>query len=100
MGVMVHAHYHGVAGQPGSHRCLRATCPVHKGREADCRTGRVFSEKYGKASGLGDQEAFAFVGCWLRGASTERFRHDAKAHREWKPSVAEVQAYAQSMGWV
>ena len=81
----------------GAYRRMRASCPVHKGREADCRVGRVFSEKLGRQSGLGDQEAFAFVGCWLRAAGTFP---SAQAHKAWKPSVQDVQAYARSMGWV
>ena len=85
---------HGALGQPGAYRRLRVKCPVHD----RCGALRSFSARFGWASGLGDQEPFAFLGCWLRAAST--YPDDAETpHAAWKPSVREVQAYAQSMGW-
>ena len=87
---------HGVLGQPGSYRRLRAVCNV--ATHVGCKVQRSFSAWFGRASGLGDQEPFAFIGCWLRaGASFS----DASqpSHSQWKPTVAQVQAYAESMGW-
>ena len=56
---------------------------------------------YGAESGLGDQEAFAYVGCWLRAAGRPWGTRDFPGtHAKWKPPVADVVAYAQEMGMV
>ena len=49
---------HGVLGQPGSYRRVKAKCPEHP----DCKGSRTFSARLAKASGLGDQEPYAFFG--------------------------------------
>ena len=49
---------HGVCGQPGSYRRLRARCPHH----TECAKPRVFSEALGRKSGLGDDEPYAYLG--------------------------------------
>ena len=75
-------------------------CPTH-GKA--CQKTRVFSEQLAGPSGLGEDEPFAFLGCWLRmGEDRDRFP-DAKSHGSgWRkgPSVEEVKAYAKDMGWL
>ena len=78
-------------------------CPTH-GKE--CGKSRAFNANFGKATGLGDQEPFAYLGCWLKlGEDRGRFP-DAESHKRsgWGnkkgPSVEEVQTYARSMGWL
>ena len=82
---------HGMDGRPGSYRRLIAQCPHH----TDCGTSRVFSVRFGRLSGLGDNEPHAFLGAWLRGG---RDLVDDGRHMGWKPKVKEVQAYALSVG--
>ena len=92
-GVQLEEEYHGVPGTRGAYKRLRAVCQAH----AKCRSQRSFSQKFGRASGLGDQEPFAFLGCWLRAAPN--FVENPEGHARWKPSTDEVVAYANSMGW-
>ena len=90
--------------RPGSYKRMKVEkCPVHgKG----CFKSRTFSAKFGRASGLGEEEPFAYLGAWMKlGEDRDRFP-DTEAHRksgwtnELGPSVQEVQAYAKDMGWL
>ena len=90
--------------RPGSYRRMKVNvCPTHG---KNCSKSRAFSEKFGRRSGLGDEEPFAYLGCWLRmGEDLARFP-DAETHKKegWPdkqgPSTEEVQEYARSMGWM
>ena len=90
--------------RPGVYTRMRvAKCPVH-GKA--CFKSRAFSARFGRQSGLGEQEPFAYLGAWMKlGQDRARFP-DAEAHRQsgWKkgqgPSVEEVQQYAKDMGWL
>ena len=82
---------------------MKVDCCPHHGK--DCHKTRVFNAKFGEATGLGDQEPFAYLGAWLKlGEDRDRFP-DAGAHKKtgWPnkrgPSVEEVRTYARSMGW-
>ena len=80
-------------------------CPHHgKG----CSLSRTFNAKlFGEPSGLGEQEPFAYLGCWLSLGDRGRFP-DAASHKNsgsgWDynkgPGVEEVRAYARTMGWL
>ena len=79
--------------RPGRYeRCL-VTCPVH----ADCEAQRSCSKRFARASGLGAEEPFAFLGVWLRHAG--RFE-TKKEHQEFKKKISweEERAYAQEQG--
>ena len=82
--------------------------PFHKG----CNKQRSWSDKFANASGLGMDEPFAYLGCWLRGPRQDPEKYkDAEYHMKWGkpkepdkkvyggPSVAEVKAYAVDMSW-
>ena len=59
-----------------------------------CMTTRVFSKRFAQKSGLGDDWAAAYLGVWLRdGCSCS----SAETHKDVKPSVEEVQAYARAV---
>ena len=79
------------------------SCPTH-GKE--CFKSRVFNAKFGEESGLGVEEPYAYLGCWLKlGEDRGRFP-DAESHKKsgWAnnkgPSVEEVRAYARATGWL
>ena len=40
----------------------------------------------------------AYVGCWL--SKCERITGEVGSHRGWKPSAAEVEAFAKLRQWV
>ena len=93
--------------RPGSYRRMKVDkCPVHG---PGCSKSRTFTAKFGAASGLGEEEPFAYLGAWLKmGEDRVRFP-DAQAHkssgwpqgkRQQGPSVEEVKAYAKDMGWL
>ena len=91
--------------RPGVYRRMKVEkCPIHG---EGCSKSRVFSEKFARESGLGEDEPFAYLGAWLKlGEDRGRFP-DAAAHKTgWLlpnkkgPSVEEVKAYAQDMGWL
>ena len=91
-GVRVAGDGHGVFGQPGAYRNIRVRCPHH----ATCgRPGRAFGTKDGLLTRLGDNEPYAYLGCWIRAGSAM----DADAHRSWRPSHAQTVAYAAEFGW-
>ena len=79
-------------GQPGSHRRVKAKCPWHRKCEKTC----AFSVDYGRRSGLGDQEPYAFLGAWIV-AGARWGKEDWRQHRQYKPSKAEVQEYARAV---
>ena len=87
-GVDVQQETWGVHGRPGSYQRLKVQCPWHK----KCRMTRSFSSKFGRDSGLGDLEPYAYLGRWLQAAADY---DGGKAHQGFKPSVVEVQAYAR-----
>ena len=66
---------------------LVARCPLH-GQHV-CKKTRVFGAK-GSALPR-DQEPVAFLGCWLQASC--RFAN-ADEHKSYKPTRAEVEAYA------
>ena len=91
--------------RPGSYRRMKVDkCPIHG---AKCNKSRAFSAKFGEASGLGEEEPFAYLGAWLKlGEDQVRFP-DAEAHKTGWPGkrsqglrVEEVRAYAKDMGWL
>jgi len=81
---------HGVLGQSGAYRRLRTQCSAHK----NCDRSRAFSKRFGKLSGLGDFEPYAFLGCWLQHRTK---CEDAAAHKAWSPEVEDVIAYAKTL---
>ena len=90
--------------RPGKYQRMRVECCPTHGQE--CFKSRSFNAKFGEAAGLGDQEPYAYLGCWLKlGEDRGRFP-DAESHKRsgWAnnrgPSVEEVQTYARSMGWL
>ena len=83
---------HGGAGRPGSYRRMKCKCPLH----SHCKKSRVFSEQYGRSTGLGDQEPYAYLGAWLRGR-THADRQVGKSHKTWNPSRDEVLEYARTV---
>ena len=79
-------------GQAGSYRAVKVKCPHHH----ECgRKSRTFGHRDAKKSGLGDNEAYAFLGCWMRMGATM----DAQAHKQLKLDQAAVLAYARELGW-
>ena len=86
-GAVVHYEKHGQRGQPGSYERLRARCPTCK-KEVQ----RPFSTRLAAASGLADQEPYAYVGVWLSMCSD--------SHKSWKPDAAETKEYARIRQWI
>ena len=98
-GVQVRQDGFGVLGQPGTYRRLVVKCPHHGSKSSLCGSSRKFDLKDKKvlASGLGDLEPYAFLGCWLAKASDYASK---KEHGQYRPTVAETQAYArEKLGW-
>ena len=83
---------HGALGQPGSYRRVKVKCPRHHA----CWGTRSFSSRLAKASGLGDQEPYAFLGVWLRRGAECATREE---HRHFKPSPEATRAYANGVGF-
>ena len=96
-GVEVHEEAHGVFGTPGSYRRLVVRCQHHSAKNAACRKTRSFGVRSAGQSGLGDEEPYAFLGCWLQAHA--RF-DDSAAHKRFAPSAAQVLAYATEHGFV
>ena len=92
-GVLVRFEQHGQLGQLGSYERLRARCPAC---HADVQ--RTFSAKFGRVSGLGDLEPFAFVGLWLSYCTDQQGQPGH--HKKFKPTPELVRAYAQGQCWV
>ena len=86
---------HGVVDMPGSYRRLRVQCLLHCG-EPRCGKTRSFGVKSAIASGLGDDEPYAYLGTWLRAG---QHHADADSHKRFTPSNAMVKAYFASQGW-
>ena len=89
--------------RPGSYRRMKVEkCPVHG---EGCHKTRTFSAKFAAASGLGEEEPFAYLGCWLSlGEDRDQFP-DAQSHKTgWPnkkgPSVEEVKTCARTLGWM
>ena len=59
------------------------------------RRSRTFGQCKGVCSDMGDAEAYAFLGAWLKGGATRT----AAGHKSYTPSAAEVYAYASENGW-
>ena len=95
-GVRVASNDHGVIDMPGSYRRVSVMCPHHACRPP-CRKTRQFRSRFNAKSPLGDLEPYAFLGCWLEGAS--RFS-DGKGHKDWAPGPAEVEDYAVRQSWI
>ena len=58
----------------------------------DCNKSRSLT----LCKSFGQMEVVAFLGCWIKGASTYANRED---HMGWKPSLKEVKGYLKSMRW-
>ena len=84
--------HHGALGQPRSYRRVKVKCPYHRA----CWGSRSFSSRLAKASGLGDQEPYAFLGVWLRCGADFATREE---HRDFKPSPEATKAYANDVGF-
>ncbi len=95
-GTEVREEKHGVMGGINAYHRLRVDCPHHKGAKPPCRMSRAFDTRGGRSAGLGDMEPYAFLGAWL-------CRHSefasAQEHKAYKPSSADVKAYALAHGW-
>ena len=93
----VYEERHGVMGQPGSYRRCIVVCQHHGSRKNPCRRTRAFGVRAATASGLGDVEPYAFLGCWL----SQHGAFDSKAaHQKLVPTVAQTQSYARAhLGW-
>ena len=80
----------GVRGQAGHYIRWKVTCRCNGKEHVKTRS---LSENYGRETGLGQLEPFAYLGQWIRG-------HKAKLPSQYKPSIEETVAYARdNLGW-
>ena len=75
------------------HVRINVTCKC--GGHSEHRRSRGFTLAKGVTAGMGDAEAYAYLGAWLRaGASLSE-----EKHRDYRPKPEDVIQYARDHGW-
>ena len=75
------------------HVRINVTCKC--GGHSAHRRSRTFTMAKGVTAGMGDAEAYAFLGAWLRAGP----RLGDEDHRDHRPKPDEVIQYAREHGW-